>query len=577
MNKYAYLDIETTGLHRKKDEITLIGVGFFEIKSPTTITVSEEQLCIEAPKCAEDIKQITDIVDDYKWCYHNASFDVSFIESKLGVRLPIDEDSMLIQHVLDSNKTKSLKKIAMQEYGFDDWDISLKDKTGKGDPDILKKYLMEGDIPIGIYVMIAKMLELKKADKRLHKVYRELMIRGARAITQMQVNGVYFDVVGAEKELIKFRQEVTQAKTKLLNSVPAKFKDINLNSSTQLALLFDELGFPIVVRTASGARSTSSDAVHELHKVVDHPVLDLLIEYRDKTRCVTFLEKWLELEYDGRIYPSFNLTGTKTGRLSSSDPNLQQVPRNQRLRGLFTAPKGNQFVECDFSQVELRIASHISGDPVMTDAYKRGEDLHTETARIFNEEPTKDDRTKAKAMNFGLLYGMQAKSYRDYAEKGYGVYMDLKEATKIRNDFFKKYKRLPMYHKRVEREVSQKGCIYTQFGRRRFFPNVFKNDSYLKSKDIRASINFPVQSMASDLLLSCIIEIHETDPTIKLVGTVHDSILVEVNNRSQLENLKRIMSSPKMLETFNIKLTIPLVADIEGGGGWGEVKWNFGQ
>jgi DNA polymerase I-like protein with 3'-5' exonuclease and polymerase domains len=564
MDKYAYIDIETTGLHRKKDNITYVGVFLPHRK---------KSIIIKDPK-ENDFKMIKEKTKNLKLIWHNGTFDTSFIESKTGVVLPIHEDSMLMTHLIDSNSPKGLKYLATVELGLPEWDIDLKDKLGQGDDSKLEAYLKK-DLENGWLVFKHKQKQLLKLPPRTQKVYTDLMIPATEAIRKIQTNGVYINLGQLQRELEAYNKEYEDIMIDLMLLLPEELKiydkqdnlTFNFNSTKDLCVLFDLLEFPTPIRTPKGARSTSAEAMYELSKMVNHPILDLILRRRDIVKNLEFLNKWNDMQYESRLYPSFNLCGTKTGRLSSSEPNLQQVPRNIRLRNLFTAPKGSKFVEADFSQVELRIAAHITKDEEMTKAYKQGLDLHTATAMIFNEEPTKEDRTKAKSMNFGLLYGMSANTYRDYAESNYGMILTKREANEIRNNFFKKYKELPRYHKKTEIEVCRKGKLYTEFGRQRLFPDATSNNSMKRGSAVRSAINFPVQSMASDMLVGCLIDLAKIED-IKLVGTVHDSILLEVTKKPQLGIIKETMENPSICEKFNIELSVPIVADVEHGE-WG--------
>lgn len=556
--KYIIMDIETTGLHRKKDIITYIGAYIPHL----------EKYIIFKPTYDKLLKLLNKIKSEgLKVVWHNGVFDTSFIQAQFDIIYPIDEDSMLMAHCIDSNSRKGLKYIATEEVGLEDWDIDLDTKLGNGDDNALKQYL-KLDLLNTYKVFVYKKNQINSCNPKIKRVYRNIMIPGSDVIRQIQVNGVFINIDQLNIELALYQKDFDILQENIYYTLPDGFKEINLNSSKQLGLLFDYLEYPILSRTPSGARATGVNALKELKKSVDDPVLNYILDHRSLTKTLEFLNKWSDMQVDSRLYPSFNLTGTKTGRLSSSEPNLQQVPRNPRLRGLFTAPKGSQFVEADFSQVELRIAAHITRDREMLAAYNRGEDLHTATAKLFNENPTKEDRTKAKSMNFGLLYGMQAKTYRDYAENDYGLILTLQEATKIRNNFFKKYARLPIYHKATEKEVLEKGVLYSQFGRSRIFKDVFSNVWSKRSSAVRAAINFPVQSMASDILLGCMIQIHREFPHIKIVGTVHDSILLEVKKKEHLLQIKSLMENPKILKIFKINIEIPLIADVEYGK-WG--------
>ena len=592
MSNIVSIDIETTGLHRKKDTITFIGAYRAS---------DEAYLILEAPT-KQSITELKTFCKGHKILAHNSPFDMSFIKAQFGITIPIHHDSMLLAHVIDSTQRKGLKVLAKKYLGVDDWDVSLKEKTST-DKKIVSPYLKK-DV---LYTYQLFEVLKKKVTKADIKLYTNLMIPAANAIVKIQTNGIYFNKKEALRLHDLLAQEISLLDSRLREFIPEGhgLEKMNLNSAKQLRkLLFDVFEFAPIKLTNKGDQSTDKEVINKLSKQTGHPFLLALLDLRTVERERQFITKWLELEYKSRLYPSFNLAGTKTGRLSSSEPNIQQVPRSKRLRNLFTAPRGSTFVEVDFSQVELRIIAHISQDSNMLDAYQKGSDLHTETARLFDGsgEITYESRTKAKAMNFGLVYGMQAKGFREYAGSGYGVEMTLAEAEATRTAFFTKYPRLINYHQQVTTKVNAQGKLFNAFGRRLNLVEGLSPNKWKRIAAARQGVNFPVQSMASDLLVSALIGLTKLEKHgVKVVATVHDSVLVEVAEETALKDLKflmvaknklelackiqdkivgidfldnvydviqKTMEQPELLDIYGITLDVPLIADLDKGP-WG--------
>ena len=305
-----------------------------------------------------------------------------------------------------------------------------------------------------------------------------------------------------------------------------------------------------------------------------YKIADVLLEYKRRTKDVgTFLEPWLEQSVDSRLHPTFNVDTVRTGRTSCKEPNLQQVPRDKALRSLFNASPGYVLFECDYSQLELRVACHYSGDRTMLDIYNNNGDIHTRTAQIVTgkQEVTKEERNRAKAVNFGFLYGMSAKKFVDYAKTSYDTIFTQQEATEIRARFFQTYRDLEPWYAKQKRLCSLDGGVYTLFGRFRALPEIYSQEWSEKGSAERCSINTPVQSSGSDMLLSSMIEIENTLPEVRIVCTVHDSILIEVPEdkiEEYKEKIGNIMKHPSLMDFFGVKLTVPLDIDI-GVGPWG--------
>ena len=273
------------------------------------------------------------------------------------------------------------------------------------------------------------------------------------------------------------------------------------------------------------------------------------------------------------------MTNVRTGRTSCSDPNLQQVPRNKELRTLFTAPNGRVLIEADYSQLELRIAADYACEKHMIKIYRNGGDIHTETAMTLNggKEPSYEDRTKAKPVNFGFLYGMFAKGFVDYAFDNYGQIFTQQEAERYRDLFFAKYSGLPEWHREMEYLCELQGGVANRFGRFRALPDIYKQNKWERGSAVRKAINTPVQSTGSDLLISSCVEIDAKlgkQMDLKIVGTVHDSILVDVPEDCAYQaakEMQKIMEHPEIMDIFDVSFKVPLVADVAIGA-WGKGK-----
>lgn len=290
-----------------------------------------------------------------------------------------------------------------------------------------------------------------------------------------------------------------------------------------------------------------------------------------------------KIEHLNISVPVYDITVPKTNCFIANgicvhncqNPNLQQVPRTKDVRAIYKAPPGRLFFEADYSQLELRIAADYSNDQTMLKIYNEGGDIHTTTAKLMTNgrEPTKEERGKAKAVNFGFLYGMAAKKFVEYAYNNYGVIFSLSEANQFRQKFFAKYTRLLPWHHEQELICESLGGVYNKFGRFRKLPLIYSANKWERASAARRAINTPVQGTGSDLLLSAAFQIHKElrKEGLKIVGTVHDSILGEFPEECKdwiVPEIRRIMLHPKTLDYFGITLKVPLDCDI-GVGPWG--------
>lgn len=562
---FATIDIETTGLNRYKDKITWIGVGLAkDIDSPIS------KLLIYDASNEDDLRKFRNVVKHIKkekarTVFQNGKFDTLFVEHHLGLRIPIDEDVMLMGTAYDLVAEHGLKKMAQAYLGVPDWDIKKKDKLS-GERETIVPYL-SCDVR---YTWELYQYFHQNMNERSMKIYKELLRPAYRAYRDIERNGLYLDLDSLDVVRKKYNKE----EKRLLKELKSHY-DINWNSSAQVAHAFFDLeGMPVIYKTKKGAPSTAADVMKEL-AMKGYELPDLLMKYKDAaTRNKMFLNRWEDDCYESRIHPNFNLTNVVSGRTSCNSPNLQQVPRTKDIRGLFSGAPGMILFEADYSQLELRIAAHYTKDKTMLNIYLHDGDIHTETAKLFTNgrEPTKEERGKAKAVNFGFLYGMQAKKFVKYALDNYGQVFTLAEAKHIRDLYFAKYARLLPWHKEQEDLCEMQGGVSNMFGRFRRLPLIYSPNKWERASAARRAINTPVQGSGSDLLISAVTQINKELKGIAWIGaTVHDSIIGEcrVEDKDYVdETIRRIMKHPKVLDDFGVELRVPLDVDI-GWGPWG--------
>ncbi len=351
-------------------------------------------------------------------------------------------------------------------------------------------------------------------------------------------------------------------------------ESFNINSTKVLGeILFDKLGLPAVKKTKSGY-STDIEVLEKLegrHEIISH-----IIYFRKLTKLKgTYAQGLVKaIEPDGRIRTSFNMTATATGRLSSTDPNLQNIPVRGQLgsevRKYFVAPEGWVLVDADYSQIELRILAHISGDENMISSFKNGEDIHTATAaQVFNVQPgqvTPQMRSRAKAVNFGIVYGIS-----DYAlSQDIGV--SRKEAKMYMDSYFERFSGVRRYMDNIREKAAQLGYVSTLYGRRRYLPELKSSNRNIREFGQRVALNAPIQGTAADIIKLAMIAVHRTlldgGFRARLILQVHDELIVEAP-AEEAEAVKELLV--RNMSTAAV-LSVPLVADASVGSTWLEAK-----
>jgi len=401
------------------------------------------------------------------------------------------------------------------------------------------------------------------------KLYYEVELPLCRVLADMEVSGFYVD----RKALYDFGESLNDGIAQLQAGIWAHAgHEFNINSPKQLGeVLFEELMLPSGKKTKSGW-STNADVLEKLRD--KHPIIGEILEYRMLTKLKsTYADGLLKvIAPDGRIHTNFQMTVTATGRLSSTEPNLQNIPVRRKLgaqiRKMFVASPGKVLVDADYSQIELRLLAHISGDTAMQEAFLSGEDFHTVTAsRVFGvplDEVTPALRSRAKAVNFGIVYGISAFSLA----QDIGVYPS--EAKAYMDAYLDKYHGVRDYMKSIVEKAKADGYVDTLFSRRRYLPELKSSNFNVRSFGERVALNMPIQGTAADIIKIAMVNVHrrlaEEGLEAKLILQVHDELIVECPD-SEAERVKEILT--REMENA-AALSVPLTVDAHIGHSWAE-------
>ena len=390
-------------------------------------------------------------------------------------------------------------------------------------------------------------------------------------LAQMEHIGFYVDKESIQAYGKELEAQVNQLHDEIIQEVGYEF---NINSPKQLGeALFGKLGLPHGKKTKSGW-STNADVLEELRLL--HPVVDKVLRYRTVAKLKsTYCDGLLKvIGPDGRVHSTFNQTETRTGRISSAEPNLQNIPVRtpigRELRKFFAGSDGNLLVDADYSQIELRVLAHVADDAAMKEDFLEGRDIHTATAaRVFQmpvDMVTKDMRSKAKAVNFGIVYGIGAFSL----SKDIGV--TRKEADDYIKEYLRNYAGVDAYMKRVVEEAKEKGYVETLFGRRRYLPELKSGNFNLRAFGERVARNMPIQGAAADIIKIAMIRVSDRLAREGLQGRlilqVHDELIVECPPEER-EQVERILQEEM---EGAVSLSVPMVAEAGSGRTWFEAK-----
>lgn len=569
-------DTETTSLDPMTAKI--VGMSFsVEVGSAAYLPLKHDYF--DAPEqlnFAETLAKIKPILenDTIKKVGQNLKYDCHVLANH-GVALNgISHDTMLQSYVFESHKSHGMDALAERHLGLQT--IHFEDVAGKGAKQVsfnqvtvetAAEYAAEdADITLQLHeAMYPQIVH----DEKLSYIYNQIEMPSSACLFTIERNGVLIDA-----DMLRAQSNEIGAKLVALENQAYALagQPFNLGSPKQLQeILFDKLGIKPTKKTPSGAPSTDEDVLQEL--ALDHPLPKVLLEYRGLAKLKsTYTDKLPKMinPQTGRVHTSYNQAVAITGRLASSDPNLQNIPvrsaEGRRIREAFIAPAGSHIVSADYSQIELRIMAHLSQDAGMLQAFANNEDIHRATAaEIFGVEKTAVDneqRRYAKVINFGLIYGMSA----------FGLAQNLNiergAAASYIERYFARYPGVKAYMENTRAEAKQKGYVETYFGRRLWVPEINSPNVQRRNGAERAAINAPMQGTAADLIKLAMIAVQNwlvsEHLQSKLIMQVHDELVLEVPD-NELEKVKQKL--PELMQNV-AQLTVPLLAEVGVGSNW---------
>lgn len=571
-------DLETTSLDYMQAEI--VGLSF-SVKEGEAAYIPVGHDYLDAPKQLDRnkvLEKFKPLLEDEKVCKigQNLKYDMNVLGNYDIHMQGIQHDTMLASYVLDSTLRHNMDDMAVRHLSYST--IHFEDVAGKGAKQITFNQIEvetaapyaaeDADITLRLHKVLWPQLEQIKS---LKKVYKEIELPLLPVLSRMERNGVFLDVAMLEKQSGQITKRLAELEQDIYKLAGQEF---NIGSPKQLqVILFEKLELPIISKTPKGQPSTAESVLQELAH--DYPLPKLILEYRSLSKLKSTYTDKLPKQVDAtthRVHTSYHQAVAATGRLSSSDPNLQNIPvrteEGRRIRQAFIAAPGYKMVAADYSQIELRIMAHLSGDKGLLDAFAKGLDVHSATAAevfgITTEEVTKDQRRSAKAINFGLIYGMSA--------FGLAKQLDITrpEAQEYVDLYFKRYPGVKDYMDETKEKAKEQGYVETVFGRRLYLHEINAKNGMRRQYAERTAINAPMQGTAADIIKRAMINLDKEIQTGKLdmrmIMQVHDELIFEIKE-SQVDDAIKLITE-KMENAA--ELSVPLVVDVGIGINWDE-------
>jgi len=571
-------DTETTSLNYM--EAKLVGVSF-AVEAGKAAYVpfghdylgAPEQLSME--EVLETLRPLLES-DQHKKVGQNLKYDMNVLANH-GITLRgVAEDTMLESYVLDSTQRHNMDALAGRHLGHTT--IHFEDVAGKGakqltfnqiDLEQAGPYAAEdADITLRLHQTLQPQLQ---AEPQLHEMYRDIEIPLLDVLSRIERNGALIDSDMLFRQSHELAERMQQLECQAFDLAGEEF---NLGSPKQLQVIFyEKLGLPILKKTPKGQPSTAEPVLQEL--ALDYDLPRVILEYRSLSKLKSTYTDKLPAQVSpktGRVHTSYHQAVTATGRLSSSDPNLQNIPirteEGRKIRDAFIAPKGYQLVAADYSQIELRIMAHLSQDKGLLDAFANGMDVHRATAsEVFDtpfDEVTDDQRRSAKAINFGLIYGMSAFGL------GRQLGINRNEAQRYIDMYFARYPGVLSYMDNIRSDAGEKGYVETLFGRRLYLPEINSSNGMRRQAAERTAINAPMQGTAADIIKKAMIAVDQwltaSDVDAKVIMQVHDELVLEVAD----SDVEAVTQGLHQYMSETVQLDVPLIVDVGVGVNWGE-------
>lgn len=483
---------------------------------------------------------------------------------KLGIRpTNIKNDVLIAAYLLESTRSSYPVDFLAQIYG----DID----AARNVPDGWSETAFRTTENADLIARLVPAMNAKLRENKLESVYRDIEMPTVEVLADIELAGMKVDGKSLEKFSANIAKDL-EAISKKIYAIAGR--EFNIGSPKQVGEVFGELNIETGKKTATGQISTSHDVLVELAQTYE--IAQLIIDYREMDKLKATYADALPrmIREDGRVHGSLNQTVAATGRLSSTEPNLQNIPvrteLGQQIRRAFIPEKGHKLISADYSQLELRILAHITQDPRMLEAYKNNEDIHAQTARLVfgatDEKDLKEKRRLAKIVNFGIAYAVEAFGLSQR------VGISRSEAKQVIADYFATYKGIREYMDRIPEEAKKQGYITSLFGRRRYFPSITDRNFAVRSRAEREAINMPIQGTASDITKIAMIRVADAlkkeGLQTKMIMQVHDELLFEVPESEIVaasELIKREMEAAATLD-------VPLVVEIGVGDNWMDAK-----
>ena len=478
--------------------------------------------------------------------------------SKLGIELEaLEFDTAIAAYIIDSSKGKYELETLINDYLGEDISGSEEEKLVKS-----ASYIKE------LYEELKNKIEENKMEELFYKIELPLVF----VLSSMEREGFNIDQKVLEELSKKFKEEIDKTQKEIYELSEEEF---NISSPKQLGkILFEKLDLPVIKKTKTGY-STNADVLEKLKD--KHPIIEKIIYYRQITKLNSTYVEGLKnvIDEDGAIHSSFNQTVTTTGRLSSTEPNLQNIPvkyeMGREIRKVFVPnEEGDILLSCDYSQIELRVLAHMAEDENMINAFKHHSDIHRKTAsEVFNvplDEVTSIMRSRAKAVNFGIVYGISDFSLAQ------DLKITKKEASEYMEIYFDRYPKIKSYLENVVDKAKEDGCVLTIFNRRRFIPEIKASNKIVKALGERLAMNAPIQGSAADIIKIAMVNVYNRLKKEKLKSTlilqVHDELILNV--KKDEEDIVRKLVKEEMENA--VSLHVPMEVDVNEGYTWYEAK-----
>ncbi len=566
-------DTETTGLDYEKD--SLVGFSFsFNDKEAFYVPFAHFYLGVPDQVSKEDVKIAIRKIFNSKVVGHNIKFDLHFVSRFLGDDcLEVYADSMILAWLINPESALGLDKLS--DKLLDHTMVAFKDTVKKGETfasveveDASKYAAEDAFITLKLFNLFNEKLKLQDAIHLIEES-QKVEVPFITTLLGMEKEGIKVDAEFLEEFLVEVKETLSELTKKIHELAGSEF---NINSTKQLGvILFEHLGLPVGKKTKTGY-STDEKVLNSLKD--KHEIITSLLEYREVYKLYsTYIEPLLKLsleDKDGRIHTSFVQTGTATGRLSSKNPNLQNIPARSaqglKIREAFVAGEGKKLIGIDYSQIELRLLAHYSQDRVLVDAFNYDKDIHLQTAiALFGEDEAPSKRAVAKTVNFGLLYGMGQKKLSET------LGITTKEAKDIIEKYFDSFPTVKTYFRSIVDKSKERGYIETLLKRRRYFDYETASPMFRAAYD-RESVNSVFQGSASDLIKLSMNKIDrvikEERLNAKMLLQIHDELIFEVD----ADEAESLGSKFKEIMESIYELSIPLKASMNIGDNWGQLK-----